>query len=479
MTWVVGHSARSGLACLVPVLVWGCSAGKPLTEDDETGGSTSVAARGGAGAVSAGGSSSGGLGNGGTTAAAGGVPGAGGTSGEGASAGSGAEAGSSVGTGGGAGTGGDAGVGGAVTAGSSGSGMAGAAGGPGICQELSVVPTPQVPVVTILVDTSSSMWETMPPTWPLLYDALMNETDGVVPSLASKVRFGFASYKGLPGMTHTEDDEACAEMPMVTPAYDNTAAIDEVYGPIDWPIDHPSWETPTGHAITRTAAALTAFTPDPPGPKFILLLTDGNPNTCEVLNPQCGQDRSVKAAQDAFAAGVGLFILGVGDIVAQPNNGCPTSARCGVQHLQDMANAGVGAPVHPPSETFVYESCNQGELLATYTADAPAVGTPFTVDTRNEDAKAELISTLTGLLANVISCTVEMDARVTGDPALGMVSVGGSPVAYGGADGWSLDMATLYNVTLQGAACETFKAGATLDIQFPCDPSGKPIAVRR
>lgn len=418
------------------------------------------------------------MGSGGTTDAAGGVPGTGGSSGEAAIAGSGAEAGTSGSTGGSAGTGGDAGVGGTGAAGSGGAGMSGAAGSPGICQELSVVPTPQVPVVTILVDTSSSMFETDPPTWPLLYDALMNETDGVVPALESKVRFGFASFKG-DGAAHPEDDNACAEMATVEPAYDNAMAIDAVYGPIEWPISHPKWETPTGHAITRTAAALTEFMPDPPGPKFILLLTDGNPNTCQVVDPQCGQDRSVKAAQDAYAAGVGLFILGVGDIVAQPNNGCPTSARCGVDHLQDMANAGVGAAVQPPSETFVYESCNQGELLATYTADAPDVGTPFTVDTRNEDAKAELVSTLTGLLANVISCTVEMDARVTGDPALGSVSIGGSPIAYGGPDGWSLDMATLYNVTLQGAACETFKAGATLDIQFPCDPSGKPIAVRR
>lgn len=478
MTWVVEHSARAVLACLVPVFIWSCGAGKPYTNDDETGGSTSIAARGGtgSGAVGGGGSSSGGVGTGGTEIATGGMSGSGGTSGEGTTGGTGAEAGTSV--GGGAGTGGDTGTGGSVAAGSG--GMAGAAGGPGVCQELSVVPTPQVPIVTILVDTSSSMWQTVPPTWPLLYDALMNEEDGVVPALASSVRFGFASFKGLTSDgVHEEDDVACAEMPTVEPAYDNAAAIDAVYAPIDWTGSEGTWETPTAHAIARTTAALADLTLDPAGPKFILLLTDGNPNTCQVLNPQCGQDRAVKAAQDAYAAGVGLFVMGVGDVVTNPNAGCPTSARCGVQHLQDMANAGVGAPVQPPPATFVYEQCNQGELLATYTADAPDVGTPFAVDTRNQDAKDELISTLTGLLANVISCTVEMDARVTGDPALGTVSVGGTPVAYGGADGWSLDMATLYNVTLQGSACETFKAGATLDIQFPCDPSGKPIAVRR
>jgi hypothetical protein len=181
--------------------------------------------------------------------------------------------------------------------------------------------------------------------------------------------------------------------------------------------------------------------------------------------------------------------MGIGDIVAQPNAGCPTSARCGQLHLQDLANAGVGAPVQPTPGcddplasgcTFKHEQCNIGQTLkATYTPDSPPVGTPFSVDTRNADATTELVSTLTGLLANVISCTVEMDARVTGNPALGTVTVGGNPVTYGDIDGWALDMTTLYNVTLQGAACETFKGGAELHIAFPCDPSGNPIAVRR
>jgi hypothetical protein len=238
------------------------------------------------------------------------------------------------------------------------------------------------------------------------------------------------------------------------------------------------------------AADLAAYMPDPPGPKFILLVTDGNPNTCMVLDPQCGQDLSIKAAQDAYAQGIGLFALGIGDIVAQPNAGCPTSARCGRDHLQDLANAGVGAGVRPTPScdpdwtasgcTFKHESCNQGQTLsATYTSMAPDVGTPFQVDTRNADAQAELVSTLTGLLANVISCTVEMDAVVTGDPALGTVTVGGAPVTYADPNGWSLDMTTRYSVTLEGSACETFKAGAELHIAFPCDPGGNPIAVRR
>jgi hypothetical protein len=378
-------------------------------------------------------------------------------------------------------------VGGTGGAGGAAAGAGGSAGA-GICQELSVVPTPQVPTLLLLVDNSSSMFETMPPAWPILYEALMNPTMGVVKPLEGKIRFGFASYKGSTTPS-AEDAAACATWAKVPPALDNHTAIDAAYAPIMWPIDHPKWETPTGHAITMAAADLAAYMPDPPGPKFILLVTDGNPNTCVVMDPQCGQDLAIKAAQDAFAAGIGLFAMGIGDIVAQPNAGCPTSARCGPLHLQDLANAGVGAPVQPTPGcddplasgcTFKHEQCNVGQTLkATYTPESPAVGTPFSVDTRDADATTELVSTLNGLLANVISCTVEMDARVTGNPALGTVTVGGNPVTYSDPNGWALDMATLYNVTLQGAACETFKAGAELHISFPCDPSGNPIAVRR
>jgi hypothetical protein len=316
----------------------------------------------------------------------------------------------------------------------------------------------------------------------------MDPTMGVVQALDDDIRFGFAAFKGSTTPS-TEDAAACAMWAKVEPALENRAMIDEAYSPITWS-PATKWETPTPHAINQAVLDHAAYNPEPPGPKYILLVTDGNPNTCAALDPQCGQDLAIKATQDAFAQGVGLFAMGIGDIVAQPNSGCPTSGRCGPLHLQDLANAGIGAPVQPPVGCedpadpgcqFKYAGCNPNNLLlATYTPAAPDVGTPFSVDTRTEDATAQLVSTLTGLLANVISCTVEMDAIVTGNPAEGTVTVGGTPVTYDDANGWVLDMTTRYNVTLQGAACETFKGGAELHIAFPCDPvTMEPIAEPR
>jgi hypothetical protein len=472
-----------------------CSAGKPVPDSlgggasggSTSGGSIGMGATAGSNVTGAGGSV--GSGSGGSAAPGG----AGGTGGS--SAGSSPDA-----SGGNGGAVASAGMGATSVAGAGNSSGAAAAGAPpvagmggmspGVCQKLDVVSTPQVPTVELLVDTSSSMWETQPPAWPLLYGALMDAKSGVVAALQAKLRFGFASYKGFLGTSET--DPACAMMTSVAPALNNHDAIDAVYQAVGAsydPVSKPKWETPTGYAINYATKILTDFMPDPPGKKYILLVTDGNPNTCQVTDPQCGQDLSIKATQDAFAAGIGLFVLGLGDIVKQPMNGCPSSARCGLLHLQDLANAGVGAGVHPTPGcddwhasgcTFTHEACNQNQmLLATYTPDAPDVGMPFAVDTTATNATAELIAGFSALLNNAVSCTVDMDAIVSGDPSLGDVELTGQRLTYADPNGWILEPNS-YSVTLQGTACSTFRAGGqNLSITFPCDASGNPIAVHR
>lgn len=340
-----------------------------------------------------------------------------------------------------------------------------------VCDSLDVSSKPVTPTVMILVDNSSSMFETMPPAWPILYSALMSPTDGAVKALEGKIHFGFMSYKGSTTIS-TEASETCADMTsQVLPALNNHAAIDEVYSAITW-APGTKWETPTGHAISRAAASLAAFTADPPGPKHILLVTDGNPNTCATLDPQCGQDVSIRAAQQAFAQGISLFAFGIGDIVAQPNNGCPTSARCGSLHLQDMANAGLGLPVQAPAENFKYEACNIGQLLtATYATAAETPGTAAFFTAANRE---QLLPQLTSLLAGVISCTLDMDAIVTGDAARGTVAITPEngmqrqiPV-NDMTDGWVLEP-NKFQVTLTGQACLDYKAGnADVTIEFPC-----------
>jgi hypothetical protein len=230
------------------------------------------------------------------------------------------------------------------------------------------------PIVQILVDNSSSMYEPRADLWDALYSALMDETDGVVGIYEDRVRIGLSSFRGPDNISVPESDTSCAQIEVVgdvnpatvPPALDNRSAIDAVYralgeqgrGPtamLDASL--PSWETPTGHALKRVAETLAAFSANPAGRKYIFLLTDGHPNTCLVGDPQCGQDVAVKAAQDARVLGVTTLILGFGDVVEAQTGCIPTQMPCGERHLQDMANAGSAQPVEAPMQDYWYQSC--------------------------------------------------------------------------------------------------------------------------
>jgi hypothetical protein len=467
------------------MLVAACSAGKAQPGDDDAGGGSSSGGASGTGV--------------------GGTPASGGTNPNGGSS---ATAGMGATATGGAATGGASGAstGGAAAGGTSGSGNGGAAGAGAVppggdagmggqmaCQDLTVEPTPLVPTVLILVDNSSSMYEPRDQLWDALYAALMNPTTGAVKPLEAKIRFGFASYRGVDGVSVPETDNGCAQIESVgtvtqatvTPALNNHAAIDTVYQALGVQGRNPNnsqWETPTGHAINRVAATLAAFNPEPPGPKFILLVTDGNPNTCRVGDPQCGQDVSIKAVQDAFTAGIGTIPLGIGDIVAT-NSGCvPAQMRCGTNHLQDIVNAGMGLPVEPEPMDYWYQQCavqasggtSPGTPLATYAATGmgSTANPPLTASN-----PTEIRTKLTQLLSDVVSCSIQLDARVnaSADPALARVTVAGNPVTYNTADGWILEP-TRDQITLQGAACTTFRGGASVNVVFPCQ-NGRPIGM--
>ncbi len=332
------------------------------------------------------------------------------------------------------------------------------------CNDLSVETKEVTPTVLLLVDNSSSMFEPRDKLWDPLYNVLMKPTDGIVASLQSKVRFGFTSYRG----SSTANDPACPNMFEVDYKLDNFTPIDTLYKQqgAEWK-QGVKWETPTGAAIKKAAEKLAAYTADPPGPKYILLVTDGNPNTCAALDPQCGSDESIKAVQDAKAMGIGTFAVGIGDIIAG-NSGCePAWGRCGPLHLQDLANAGQGLAVAAPPDQLKYQACTPTQMLAaTY---AGAAETPGAAPFYTAANAAELETAIKGLLNSVVSCTYDMNATVVGNAALGTVKVNGTDVPYNDPNGWKLEDNKV-QITLQGTACDSFKAtaGSKLLVSFPC-----------
>ncbi len=334
----------------------------------------------------------------------------------------------------------------------------------GGCNDLTVATKEVTPTVLLLVDNSSSMWEPADKLWTPLYNVLMTKGTGIVDSLDEKVRFGFTSYRG----SSTVNDPACPNLFEVDYELGNFEAIDTQYKKQTAEYKQGvKWETPTGAAIKKAAENLLAYQADPPGPKYILLVTDGNPNTCGALDPQCGSDESIKAVQDAKAMGIGTFAVGIGDIVAA-NVGCEAAwGRCGPLHLQDLANAGQGLPVTAPPDQLKYQACTPTQMLAaTY---AGAAETPGAAPFYTAANATELETAIKGLLNSVVSCTHDMNATVVGNPALGTVLIDGAPATYNDPNGWKLEDNKV-QITLQGTACDTFKAkpGSVLAVTFPC-----------
>ena len=277
------------------------------------------------------------------------------------------------------------------------------------CADVEVKFTVQTPTVVLLIDQSGSMDEDYPggDRWSVLYDALMNPTDGVVESLQSDARLGLALYTSYDGF----DGGTCPVISDVAPDLNNYQSIDDVYADAE-----PQEDTPTGEALTVVAGDLASLAVD--GPKIIILATDGEPDTCAEPDPQNGQQVAIDAAVDAFDQGIRTFVLGVGDDVGQA-------------HLQDMANAGAGKALDGSEQETFYQ---------------PA-------------SRAELVDNFKTIIDGQRSCVLDIDGRIDSETVAqsGTVTLDGEPLGYDDADGWRLVGDS--QIELMGAACEAVKSG--------------------
>lgn len=324
------------------------------------------------------------------------------------------------------------------------------------CNDLDVEFESITPTILVLVDRSSSMFDqplaNFPNRWEPLKDALVGD-GGIVTTLQSGIRFGFAAY------THQAQNGAgaCPLLTATSLGTNNYDTIKEEYDAVSAdPVDpsvprvngsNPSkGETPTGAAIHAAAEVLADFPGI--GPKYILLVTDGEPDTCSTPDPQCGQDESIAAAQAAFAQGIGTFAIGVGEI--------------GLQHLQDLANAGSGQPVQ---QRAVPEQCEDAVFnLGSYSAQG---GNAMVF---NPNDAGQLKSDIAGVVGSTRSCVYTMNEEVDVEKAhLGTVHVNDVIAKYEDEDGWRMNSAS--ELELLGASCIAVKTTISPDvyISFPCD----------
>lgn len=301
-----------------------------------------------------------------------------------------------------------------------GSSASGSGGNNGVCASTNVDLGHQLPTVLLLVDQSGSMDQKFGTSdrWQTLRTALMDPAMGIVNTLQGQVRFGLTLFSGLNGAA------PCPALTTVTPALNNFKPIDMAY-PV--PTSAILDDTPTGESIAAAAKILQAVTE--PGPKVIVLATDGEPDTCATPDPQTPEAKevAVKAAQDAFAAGIFTFYISVGNEVADG-------------HATEMANVGQGFP-------------RTDKMVRFYRANDQA-------------ALAKAFATI---VDGVRSCSFQLNGTVKdGGETDGAVTLDGKAVPLNDPNGWRLSSPT--TVELVGTACETVKDKNDHKVaaKFPC-----------
>lgn len=313
------------------------------------------------------------------------------------------------------------------------SGGGGAGGG---CQQLDITFEPQTPTVMIVVDRSGSMYDSG--YWDPLQTAVLN----AVESLQAKVRFGFLAFTGIapdqcPLLAGT-DVIALNSHADIAAAYEEASVR-----------PGQKLETPTGVTFNETVIPdLVAF--GEPGPKYILFVTDGEPDRCDDGPSVCARDDVVGAVQSAYTQGIGTFVFGLGE-------------GAFAEHLQDLANAGAGQPVQRPRNTG--QDCFTG---AGAYADAGGTAMYYTPDPTDATA---LENELNAAISGAKSCTFDLQGSIAVDldhASEGQVLIDGVPVPYDDQNGWTMESAT--KLVLVGDACEQLKSATQgISFDFPCD----------
>jgi hypothetical protein len=285
------------------------------------------------------------------------------------------------------------------------------------------------PELTLLVDQSLSMRfrypdEQSPFTrWSLIGDALFDPTRGVVKQFETSVRFGIAFFTSQSRVA----GGLCPILRQVPARARNYEPLNTLYQSLA-----PTGDTPTGDALQQLVTELQAVPSR--GPRAILLVTDGDPDTCQQPDPDDGLPQAVAAAQRAFESGIPMHVLGISNDIAGGN-------------LQQLANAGKGRP-----------------LDGVWGVDA-AAAQPF----QATDDVQGLTAQLTEILASIPLCEVSLQRDITPDELRNSeVLLDGQRLRQSEMDGYFLRDSR--HLAVVGAACEAIRAGGMrLSVRISCD----------
>ena len=273
----------------------------------------------------------------------------------------------------------------------------------------------------------------------------------------------------------------------VSPALNNAATIKTLYDGLAFPPNSTQvgvkFESPASESIGVVANALIADTT--PGGKFIIFLTDGQPDYCDDSNSLCAPDSVVYHLQKAYAAGVSTIVFGVQTSLFDLAPGA----------LQSFANAGAGEATLAPLKTGgmatdFYDQCaNVAGWAADLTASAQTpmrgdtLGTysttmgPTKPYTPSASYESDLVTQLTKALSGVKSCSFDLSdvggksIKVdTSKLSSAVVKIQGTAIPLDATNGWNVDASAASTLVLSGNACKTWQTPNNNDISFafPC-----------
>jgi len=289
------------------------------------------------------------------------------------------------------------------------------------CPSLLANVTAVTPTIMLLVDRSGTMNRDFgsDSRWDAIYQTLMNGSSGLVRQLEGKVSFGLALYSGQ------DANPTCPIVNQVAPSLHNFDAINKEFSS-----KSPLEDTPTGESLDLLTTYLSALPST--GPKAIVVATDGEPDTCAAPDPDgqpAAKAMAVAAAARAFDAGIKTFIISVGNEVSD-------------EHLQDMANAGVGLPANGPQNAPFYKALSTADLQAAFDQ----------------------------VVAGVRGCSFQLDEPAS-DASTGVVTLDGRPLEQG-VD-WNLTDST--TIELVGAACDEVLTGGEHEVEAVFECGGDTI----
>ena len=295
------------------------------------------------------------------------------------------------------------------------------------CVDITHSYTSEPATVLLLIDQSQSMSFAFGEStrWEVLRQAIVEPDNGLLSALDQSARIGLMIYTGRGGFSNP------LGCPLVTEVEAQFGNVDEVRSVYLAAEPMQGGDTPTGESIDRAALALSALSSS--APKYILLATDGQPDTCAQPKPSGGLPLALEAAQRAYAQGIRMYTLGVSD-------------GLDAWRLQQLSNAGAGKD---PSLVFGLD------------ADAEE---PLSASTEPR----KLADQLKGVIGDVRTCTIDLGTPVgTGRTLDGRLVLDGQTLAHDARNGWTfVDDRT---VRIHGSACdEILGDGQRLEVRFPC-----------